>query len=51
LEIAAAGKSARIDLKRYAAGVAMQLAEQKIRARMTPAEQDALVAGFARELR
>jgi F-type H+-transporting ATPase subunit b len=49
-EIAAAGKTARLELKRYAAGLAVQLAQQKIQARMTPATQDALVRGFVRDL-
>jgi F-type H+-transporting ATPase subunit b len=49
-EIAAAGKAARNDLRRYSAELAVQLAEQKIRARMTPDAQDALVKRFARQL-
>jgi F-type H+-transporting ATPase subunit b len=50
-EIAAAGKAARLELKRYCADLAVGLAEQKIRARMTPDTQDALVRGFVRDLR
>jgi len=50
-EIAAAGKAARTDLKRYAAQLAVGLAEQKIRARMTSDTQDALVRGFVRDLK
>jgi F0F1-type ATP synthase membrane subunit b/b' len=50
-DIADAGKAARTDLKRYAAGLAIHLAEQKIRARMTPATEDGLVAGFVRDLK
>jgi len=50
-QIAAAGKAARMDLKRYAADLAVELAEQKIRARMTPATQEALVRGFVRDLK
>lgn len=50
-EIAAAGKAARMDLKRYAAGLAIELAERKVRARMTPAVQDSLVNGFVRNLK
>jgi hypothetical protein len=38
-------------LKRYAAELAIGLAEQKIRARMTPETQDALVRGFVRDLK
>jgi F-type H+-transporting ATPase subunit b len=49
-EIAAAGKAARLELKRYSAQLAVALAEQKIRARMTPEIQDALVGGFVRNL-
>ncbi len=49
-EIEAAGKTARLQLKRYAAQLAIDLAEQKIRARMTPEVQTALVDGFARDL-
>ncbi|MGA3098073.1 MAG: ATP synthase F0 subunit B [Bryobacteraceae bacterium] len=49
-EIAAAAKAARTELKRYAAQLAVGQAEGKIRARMTPAIEDALVAGFVRDL-
>jgi F-type H+-transporting ATPase subunit b len=49
-EIAAAGKAARLELKRYAAGLALDLAERKIRGRMTPATEDGLVRGFVRDL-
>src|SRR5438270_612159 len=45
-EIASAGKTARMALKRYSAELAMGLAEQKVRARMTPETEDALVQGF-----
>lgn len=50
-EIASAGKAARMELKRYSADLAIELAERKIRARMTPATQDALVRGFVRDLK
>jgi len=50
-EIASAGKAARMALKRYSAELAMRLAEQKVRARMTPDTEDALVQGFVRNLR
>jgi F0F1-type ATP synthase membrane subunit b/b' len=50
-EIAAAGKAARMELKRYCADLAVGLAEQKIRARMTPETQDELVRGFVRDLK
>jgi F-type H+-transporting ATPase subunit b len=50
-EIASAGKAARMALKRYSAELAMGLAEQKVRARMTPDAEDALVQGFVRDLK
>jgi len=50
-EIASAGKAARMELKRYASELAVELAEQKVRARMTPDAQDALVQGFVRNLK
>jgi F-type H+-transporting ATPase subunit b len=49
-EIAAAGKAARLELKRYSAELAVHLAGEKIRARMTPDAQDALVRDFVKEL-
>jgi F-type H+-transporting ATPase subunit b len=49
-EIDAAGKTARIELKRYAAQLAVDLAEQKIRRQMTPGIQSALVENFVRDL-
>jgi len=49
-EIESAGKAARLELKRFAAELAVELAEQKIRARMTSPAQDALVAGFVNRL-
>jgi F0F1-type ATP synthase membrane subunit b/b' len=49
-EIAAAGKAARLELKRYAAELALALAEQKVRTRMNPETQDALVRGFVQGL-
>jgi F-type H+-transporting ATPase subunit b len=50
-EIVSAGKVARLELKRHAAELAIGLAEQKIRARLTPETQDALVRGFVRDLK
>lgn len=50
-EIAAAGKAARLELKRYAAGLAVGLAEKRIRERMTPAAEDGLVRGFVHDLK
>jgi len=49
-EIAAAGKAARMELKRYAAKIALGLAEEKIRGRMTPETEDRLVRGFVKNL-
>jgi F-type H+-transporting ATPase subunit b len=49
-EIASAAKAARIDLKRYTAELAVGRAEQKVRARMTPATEDSLVQGFVQNL-
>jgi F-type H+-transporting ATPase subunit b len=49
-EIASAGKTARAELKRYAAELAIGLAERKIRTRMNAETQDGLVAGFVHEL-
>jgi F-type H+-transporting ATPase subunit b len=50
-EISDAAKTARKELTRYAAGLSIHLAEQKIRARMTPAVEDRLVRGFMRDLK
>jgi F-type H+-transporting ATPase subunit b len=48
-EIEAAGKAARQELKRYTAGLAIELAQQKIQARMTPETQADLVKGFVQD--
>ncbi len=45
-EIAAATKSATLELRRYSANLALGLAEQKIAARMSPESQDRLVRTF-----
>jgi F-type H+-transporting ATPase subunit b len=50
-EIAFAGKAARLELKRYSAELAVSLAEEKIRARMTPSVEDKLVQGFVQNLK
>jgi F-type H+-transporting ATPase subunit b len=50
-EIASAGKQARTELKHYSAALALELAEQKVRARMTPGTQDELVDSFVRDLK
>lgn len=49
-EIASAAKAARIELKRYSAGLAVGIAEQKLRDRMTPETEEALARGFVRDL-
>jgi F-type H+-transporting ATPase subunit b len=49
-EIEAAGKAARMELKRYTAELAVQLAEQKIRSRMTPDTQAVLVRTFVSDM-
>jgi F-type H+-transporting ATPase subunit b len=49
-EIDSAGKAARLELKRYAAQLAIDLAEQKIRRQMTPEVQAALIEGFGQDL-
>lgn len=50
-EIATAGKQARTELKQYSAALALELAEKKVRARMTPGTQDELVDSFLRDLK
>lgn len=47
-EIDSAGKQARLELRRYTAQLAVGLAERKIRERMTPAAQNALVDAFVK---
>jgi F0F1-type ATP synthase membrane subunit b/b' len=49
-EIVSAGKAARAELKRYSASLAIGVAAEKVRARMSPATQDALVRGFVRDM-
>ncbi len=49
-EIESAGKAGRMELKRYAARLALDLAEQRIRARMTAESQGVLVDEFVRKL-
>ena len=50
-EIGSAAKHAKHDLKAYSAQLAMQLAEQQIRNRMTPASQEQITGAFVEELR
>lgn len=45
-DIASAAKSATLELRRYAAELALALAEQKIAARLSPETQDRLVGSF-----
>jgi F-type H+-transporting ATPase subunit b len=45
-EIESAAKLARLDVRRYAAKLAIELAEQKLRARMSPETQAGLVQSF-----
>jgi len=45
-EIETAGKSERVALQRYAAQLALELAETKVRARINPNAEDALVQAF-----
>jgi F-type H+-transporting ATPase subunit b len=49
-EIESAGKLARREVQRAAANMAIELAEQKVRARMSPEIQAALLQGFLNEL-
>jgi F-type H+-transporting ATPase subunit b len=49
-DIALAAKTARNELKRHSAELAVALAERLIRARMTPAAQDELVREFVGDL-
>jgi F0F1-type ATP synthase membrane subunit b/b' len=50
-EIRAAQKAARLDLQCYAAHLALELAEQKVRVRMDAGAEDRLVGSFVRDLR
>jgi F0F1-type ATP synthase membrane subunit b/b' len=50
-EIADAGKDARVELQLFAAKLAIDLAAQKIKARMTPTMDDRLIRGFVRDLK
>ncbi|MGI8988352.1 MAG: hypothetical protein ACR2I2_02065 [Bryobacteraceae bacterium] len=49
-EIEAAGKTARLELRRYAAQLSLELAGQKLRHRMNPDLQDSLAAAFIQDL-
>jgi F0F1-type ATP synthase membrane subunit b/b' len=49
-EVAAAGKAARMELRRYAAHLALELAEHQIQARMSPEIQDRMTRIFAEHI-
>jgi F-type H+-transporting ATPase subunit b len=49
-EIVAATKAATFELKRHSARLALELAEHKVRARLNPQTEDALVQGFVSDL-
>jgi F-type H+-transporting ATPase subunit b len=49
-EIAAAGKAARQELKAHSVNLAVQLAEAKVRSRLTPQSQEGLVNSFVSDL-
>jgi len=49
-EMGAAAKAARMELKTYAASLAVDLAEKRVAGRITPRHQQALVSGFLRDL-
>ena len=49
-EIESAGKLARLDVQRTAAKLAIELAEQKVRARMSPGQQTQLLNRFIGEI-
>ena len=50
-EVAAAAKTARQELKRYTADLAVQLAAGQIHDRLDPAGQKRLIEGFVQQLR
>ncbi len=49
-EIESAGKQAKLEVQRAAAKLAIELAESKVRARMSPDVQASLVQGFVADL-
>jgi len=50
MEIVSIGKQMRLELRQYAASLAMDLAEQKIQARMSPDVQATLLENFAGDI-
>lgn len=51
VEIESAGKTARRELKAYAANLALDLAEQRVRARLDSSSENALVENFVLDLK
>ncbi len=51
VEIESAGKTARRELKAYAANLALDLAEQRVRARLDAGSENALVENFVLDLK
>jgi F0F1-type ATP synthase membrane subunit b/b' len=49
-EISSALKAAQVELKTYSAQLAIDLAREKVRERMTPADQEKLVRKFVTDL-
>ena len=49
-EVIAIGKQAQLELRHFAGKLSMDLAEQKIRARMTPDAQSTLLGNFAAQI-
>jgi F0F1-type ATP synthase membrane subunit b/b' len=50
-QIETLGKHARLDLRRFASSLALELAEQRIRQRMNPAIQATLTSDFVEKLK
>ncbi len=50
-EIELMSRGAREELRRYSAALALDLAEERLRTRVTPAAQESLVEGFLQDLR
>ena len=50
-QIDSVGKQARLDLRRHASKLALELAEQRVRERMNPGLQDELAGQFVENLR
>jgi F0F1-type ATP synthase membrane subunit b/b' len=50
MEIESAGKAAQRELRAFAAELSIELAEKRIRARLDPPTETALIDGFVRDL-